>query len=304
MDYLAEWTPHRLSLTPSERRELLRLVKRGPSDGQAKVIEALTPTDDDGIYELTPGPFVGRFALQSGRVLDIRSRLIPPEELPDVLRIAGHLPARLDAAATPAERGWGIVDVLALALANETEPIIGRGLAKGYQRRRFRSPPLPGTIDIRQHLSRHAARPDKLVTVARRLTSDIDRNRALAAATATLLRLPLQAEARLRLRRVAAALSSISVPALSAREVEQLIGGQRQARYDAALGLCAIVLRGSTVASSGEGSPARQSCSRCHWCGRTLCPRGPKNDTRVVSFRRSTPSRCSTVARPRPSRPT
>lgn len=253
MDQLTEWTPHRLSLAPAERRELLRLVKRGPSDGHAKVLEALTPTDDDDIFDLTPGPFVGRFALQSGRVLDIRSRLISPDELPDVLRIAGHLPSRLDDAATPAQHGWGIVDLLALALAHEAERIIGRGLTKGYERRRFRSPPLPGTIDIREHLSRNAARPDKLVTVARRLTSNIPRNQALAAATAILLRLPLQAEARLRLRRVAAALSSMSVPSVSARQVEQLIGEQRQARYNTALRLCAIVLRGGTIASSGEG---------------------------------------------------
>ena len=46
--------------------------------------------------------------------------------------------------------------------------------------------------DIREHLTRYAGRPDKLTTVARRLTSDIDRNQALATATGLLLRLPLQ----------------------------------------------------------------------------------------------------------------
>src|SRR5690349_13567572 len=133
MEYLTEWTAHQLSLTPAERRELLRLVKRGPGDGNsAKVIEALLPTDEENVYQIVPGPYVGRFALQSGRVLDIRSKLIPCDELIDVLRIAGHFPARLDEAATTAEQGWGVVDVLALALANETEKIIGHGLAKGY----------------------------------------------------------------------------------------------------------------------------------------------------------------------------
>lgn len=253
MEYLTEWKPQPLSLVPAERRELLRLVRRGPSDGHAKIIEALSPTDDDGVYELPPGPFVGRFALQSGRILDIRSRLIPADEVHAVLQVAGYLPSRLDDAPTPAQRGWGIVDVLALALATETERLIGRGLAKGYERRRFHSPPLPGTIDIREHLSRYAARPDKLVTVARRLTSNIDRNQALTAATAILLRLPLQAEVRLRLRRIAAALISISAATMSARAVEQLIGEQRQARYDGALRLCAAILRGSTIASSGGG---------------------------------------------------
>src|SRR5664279_393046 len=144
---MTEWTPHPLAVPPGERRELVRLVKRGPSDGNAKVIEALLPTDEEGVYELVPGSFVGRFALQSGRVLDIRSRLIPPDGLADVLRVAGHLPARLNEAPTPAQQGWGIVDVLALALATEAERIIGHGMAKGYQLRKFRSPPLPGTID-------------------------------------------------------------------------------------------------------------------------------------------------------------
>jgi 5-methylcytosine-specific restriction enzyme subunit McrC len=251
VEQMTEWTPHRLALTPGERRELLRLVKRGQSDGNAKVIEALLPTDDNGVYDFVPGPFVGRFALQSGRVLDIRSRLIPADELPDVLRIAGHLPARLDETATPAQQGWGIVDVLALALASEAEKIIGHGIAKGYQQRRFRSPPLPGTIDICEHLTRYAARPDKLTTVARRLTSDIDRNQALA--TALLLRLPLQPLARMRLRRVSAALSAVSAPPMSAQAVEKLIGAHRQIRYDPALRLAAIVFRGSTIAAAGAG---------------------------------------------------
>jgi hypothetical protein len=254
VERLTEWTAHPLRLSPAERRELLLLVKRGPTDGQAKVIEALTPTDDDDVYNVVPGPFVGRFALQSGRVLDIRSRLIPQADLPEILRVAGHLPpARLTDDPTPGQAGWGIVDALALALAGEAERIIGRGLAKGYRPQHFRSPPLPGTIDIREHLSRHAARPDKLVTVARRLTSNIKRNQALAGATAVLLRLPLVTEARVRLRRVAAALTSISIPAISARQVEELIGEQRQARYDAALRLCAITLSGTTLASTGEG---------------------------------------------------
>lgn len=201
-----EWSPHRLMLSAGERCELLRVVRRGHGDGSAKVIEALLPTDGEGVYELVPGPFVGRFALQSGRVLDIRSRLIAGDALVGVLQVAGRLPSRLDEAPTPGSEGWGIVDVIALALAREAERIIGHGLAKAYQKMRFTSPPLPGTIDISEHLNRHGARPDKLVTVARRLTSNIDRNQALAAATNVLLRLPLQPPARLGLRRVAAAL--------------------------------------------------------------------------------------------------
>ena len=108
-------------------------------------------------------------------------------------------------------------------------------------------------IDIREHLSRYAARPDKLTTVACRLTSDIDRNQALATSTSILLRLPLQPLARLGLRRVGAALRAISTPPTSARAVEQLIGHHRQIRYDPALRLASIVLRGSTVAAAGDG---------------------------------------------------
>lgn len=250
---MTEWLPHRLvDVVPAERRELLRLVKRGRGSGDAKVIEAFLPTEDEGVYEVVPGPFVGRFALQSGRVLDVGSRLLSTGELSDVLRISGHLPARLDETLIPAQPGWGVIDVIALALAAETERLVGHGIAKAYRQRRFRSPPLPGTIDMREHLSRHAARPDKLVTVARRLTSDIDRNQAIAAATAVLLRLPLQPLARLRLRRVAAALSTVSTPIMSPAVIEQLIGQPRQGRYRAALRLSALVLCGSTVASAGE----------------------------------------------------
>ncbi|MDT0262276.1 5-methylcytosine restriction system specificity protein McrC [Jatrophihabitans lederbergiae] len=252
MERMIGWTSHRLTLTSGERRELLGLVKRGYKDGNAKVIEALLPTDENATYDVVPGAYVGRFALQSGRVLDIGSGLIvPSDDLLHVLRVAGHLPARLDDASTPSQEGWGIVDVLAFALATEAEGIIARGLAKAYEQRRFRSPPLPGSIDVRDHLSRHGARPDKLVTVAHRLTVDIPRNQAIAAATSLLLRLPLQPAARVRLRRVAAALSTVSTPPMSPSAIDRMIGEHRQARYDAALRLCALVLRGNTLSPAG-----------------------------------------------------
>ena len=128
MEQLTEWSPHRITLNTDERRELVRLVRRSAHDGSAKVVEALQPTDQDGVYVLVPGSYVGRFALRSGRVLDIRGRLVPADEVLDVLRVAGHLPARLDEAATPAGLGWGGIDLLALALATEAERIIGHGL--------------------------------------------------------------------------------------------------------------------------------------------------------------------------------
>ena len=131
--------------------------------------------------------------------------------------------------------------------------LIGHGLAKGYRQRKFRSPPFPGKIDIREHLARHQARPDELVTVARRLTSDIDRNRAIAAATEMMLRLPLQTSARSRLRSVAAMLSAVKALPMGVSDVERLIGEHRQRRYDPALRLSALVLAGGRVASSGAG---------------------------------------------------
>ena len=250
---MTESTPHLMVLDPAERAELTRLTKYGPGGGEAKVIMSLLPAPQEGQYVVVPGLFVGRFALQSGRVLDISSKLIGPSDLPNVLRTAGYLPSRLDDSPTPGQHGWGIVDALAFALATEISSLLGHGLSKGYHQRRFRSPPFPGTVDIREHLSRHAARPDKLVTVARRLTTDIPRNSALAAATGILLRLPLHPEARGRLRRVAAAMASISAPPMSTSQVEGLIGEHRQARYDPALKLSALVLAGRRVASSGAG---------------------------------------------------
>ena len=138
-------------------------------------------------------------------------------------------------------------------------------MAKGYQLRKFPSQPLPGTIDIREHLSRYAARPDKLITVARRLSSDIDRNRALATATAVLLRMPLQSLARIRLRRVGAALSAVSTPPMSPRAVEQLIGQPRQGRYDNALLLCAVGQGTATEREAGRAGDGRPYGRPSRW---------------------------------------
>ena len=45
MERLTEWKPHRLALTPGDRRELLALTKRGTSADEPVVIEAWHAAD-------------------------------------------------------------------------------------------------------------------------------------------------------------------------------------------------------------------------------------------------------------------
>ncbi len=231
MELMTESIPHLIVLDPAERAELTRLTKYGPGGGEAKVIMSLPPgpqRDNASSSRTVRGPV--RSTVGSGT--RYQQRLIDPSNLPNVLRTAGYIPSRLDDSPAPGQHGWGIVERARVRLGDRdlespwTRPVEGLPPAS------LRSPPFPGTVDIREHLSRHAARPDKLVTVARRLTTDIPRNSALAAATGILLRLPLHPEARGRLRRVAAAMASISAPPMSTSQVESLIGEHRHARYD------------------------------------------------------------------------
>ena len=101
MDRLTEGIRHPMVLDRAERTELMRLTKYGPGGGATKVITALLPGVHEDEHLVVPGLFVGRFALQSGRVLDIASRLIAPDHFTDVLRAAGYLPARLDRRTNP-----------------------------------------------------------------------------------------------------------------------------------------------------------------------------------------------------------
>ena len=68
---VVEYRPTALPLAPAELDYLLGLVRA--ASGQ-RVLQSITPTREPGIFEVMPGPFVGRLGLPSGRWIDLSTR--------------------------------------------------------------------------------------------------------------------------------------------------------------------------------------------------------------------------------------
>ena len=248
---LVEYQTSEVSLDRAERNYLLDVVKGTGSGDGPKVIESLTPTKQDGVYAIRPGPFVGRLGLPSGRWLDIDSRFAFDDVI-ELIRHSGRAPLHVDRLRVPGQRESFVIDVLAAAFVREVDLLIGAGLAKGYRLRRFERPPYPGQIDVNRHISRYAARPDVLVTTAKRITHDIAENRALALSADLLLRVPLDRSIAHGVRALVPAFARVRRLPMSASRIAQIPLTRLTSRYEPALQLAEIILGGSAVAPRGS----------------------------------------------------
>lgn len=248
---LVEYQPTRIALSADDLATVLRLTKAA-GDNDRGVIESVTPTTTPSVYELRPGPFVGRLGLPSGQTLDIDSRF-GFAALLELLQCAHRLPVHTQV--EPAEVGTAplLIDLLALALTREIETLAAAGLAKQYRRQQFHRPPYPGALDVRTHLARHAGREDRLATVARRLTNDTDCNQALATALDRLTRLPLSATAHRQVRHAGTVLHGIRCPPLRGDDIRRIPLDRLTSRYRPALALAALVCEGAELAPIAGG---------------------------------------------------
>jgi 5-methylcytosine-specific restriction endonuclease McrBC regulatory subunit McrC len=246
---LIEYTNVTVELEPSEAIELARLSRgSGSGDKRPRVIERVAPAVTPGTYEVQPGPYVGRFRLGSGRVVDIGSRF-PFQDLTVLLRL-GRRATMLYEDASAAGAGHGLMDIIALALLREAERIAGQGLAKAYTRQTFLRPPYPGAPSATAHLREHAGRPDRLATHANRLTPDVDLNRLLATAHRRLMSLPYtDATIARRLRAIAPVFQNIADVNGRLPDIADV-----PARYRHALPLARLILDGRTTLPIGDGS--------------------------------------------------
>ena len=247
MAALTEYRWQRVALHREDLEYLLDLVKGTGAEGEPRVLEGITPTTDAGIYELRPGPYVGRLGLPSGAHLDIHSRFA----FSDVIRLiaeSGRLPYRVDRLPVPTGTEPFIIDVLVAAFAREVDRLTSAGLAKGYRERHFDRPPYPGQVDISRHLSRYAGRPDRLTTKARRITHDIDVNRALGLALDVLIRLGLSDDLQRQVVAHGSSFVRVGRSPMSPAQVAAIPLTRLTTRYEAALGLAELILGGQLIA--------------------------------------------------------
>jgi 5-methylcytosine-specific restriction endonuclease McrBC regulatory subunit McrC len=228
----------------------------GRGEQEARVLQAVAPAGEPDTYLVTPGPYVGRLGLPSGAWIDFRSRF-DFESVISLILSSGRLPARLDHFRVPTGSEPFLVDLLATAYTRELRILLSGGLAKGYRSQRLLRPPYGGRIDVGNHLSRLAARPDRLATTARRITTDIVLNQILARAFDVLMRAPLRPDLAVGLAALGPALRRISRAPLRIEDVRRPVLTTLTSRYSAALALASIILQARTIAPvNGDASGA------------------------------------------------
>lgn len=251
---LREYETRTVALTTQQAVDLARLTRGTITDGtEPRVFQQVTPSAQPGLYDVQPGPYVGRFTLRSGLTVDIASRF-PFTDLLEVLRIAARHPTVLHEQPTPFSAGHGLLELIATAFARELRGILGFGLAKGYVTRTFTQPPYPGVPDATAHLARHLGRPDRLITRARRQTVDIPGNQILAAAHRVLVHQAYKdSKLAVRLRALGPALTGIT----AMPDVQHVLATARRnvpPRYRTAMGLASLILAGRTTLPAGSGT--------------------------------------------------
>lgn len=216
------------------------------TDREARILRAVTPTGEADTYVVTPGPYVGRLGLPSGTWIDFRSRFTF-ESLISLILASGRLPARMDHFRVPTGSEPFLVDLLAAAYVRELRLLLAQGLAKEYRPQRLVRPPYGGKLDVTHHLGQLAARPDRLSTVARRITSDIRLNQILARAFDVLARAPLPQIQVAAFAALGPSLRKVSRPALRVEDLRPVLT-TLTSRYSPALALASIILQAKTIA--------------------------------------------------------
>ncbi|MEV1072706.1 5-methylcytosine restriction system specificity protein McrC [Micromonospora parva] len=245
---LTEYETRTVQLSQDEAYELVSLT-RGSTDKtqQPRVIERLAPAGQAGLYHIQPGPYVGRFRLRTGRVVDISSRF-SFRDLAALLGLGGKA-TLLRHDATSAQGSSGLMDLIAMAFVREAERIAGQGLAKGYTQTTLARPPYAGVPAVTAHLNAHAGRADRLVTTAKRLTVDIALNRLIASAHGKLCQLTYQdKQLEVRLRQLTPVFRNVTGRDEGTRQLPR-----PPARYTEIHDLAMLVLDYRTALPAGSG---------------------------------------------------
>jgi 5-methylcytosine-specific restriction endonuclease McrBC regulatory subunit McrC len=249
---VTEHTPTALRLAPEDLGYLLELVRRTGGTEESRVLEALTPTRDPSVYEVTPGAYVGRLGLPSGDWIDFASRF-SFDDVIELIRVSGRLQVRTSTLAAPLGSAPFLAEVIAMAFVQEADRLVSRGLSKGYRSVRMTRPPYAGRLDVLHHVAHMAARPDRLATIARRLSTNTPENQALAYAHEILRRTPLSRETSRGLAKLAPVFARVSARAATPMQVASIRLTNLTTRYREALGLAELIIRAHSLAPEGGG---------------------------------------------------
>jgi 5-methylcytosine-specific restriction enzyme subunit McrC len=216
-------------LTPSEYRALTDLG-----------IAVVTPTLDDGLFDVTAGRKVGAVTI-GGRQLVIRPKITDLNRLLFLLGYA-HNPQIWRDDPVMLEAADDLLPALAEPFGRLATRAIEQGLLQGYRTITDTLPVLRGRILAGEQMNRLYGLPVPIAVEYDDFTVDIAENQLLAMATLRLLTVPRISEpARRLLQRLRRALAEVSVPARGT-QVPRWQPSRLNARYEPALRLAEIVV--------------------------------------------------------------
>jgi 5-methylcytosine-specific restriction endonuclease McrBC regulatory subunit McrC len=248
MTALVEYKPRSVEIIPGDLSHILELNRA--ADDEARILRSVTPTGKPNTYQIEAGPYVGRLGLPSGAWIDFQSRFNFHDVI-ELIRASTRPALRVDALRVPGQPNPFLIDAIAIAFIREVGSLAAGGLAKSYRSIRRLSPPYPGRIEVAYHISRFAGRADKLVTIARKLTTNIPENQALASALTALSRVPLRADTADRLAALGPVFARVDQQPMRGEDVRKITLTNLTRRYGHALALAEVILSARQLAPRG-----------------------------------------------------
>lgn len=203
-------------------------------------IVAVTPTLDEGFFEVVAARKVGAVAVGDRQVM-VRPKITDLNRLLFLLGYARNPQIWRDESiqVDPADE---LLPAVAEAFARVATRAVEQGLLQGYRTITDALPVLRGRVLAGEQMSRHYGLPVPIAVQYDDFTVDIAENQLLAMATLRLLTVPrISAPARRLLQRLRRTLLEVSVPPRGA-PTPRWQPSRLNSRYDAALRLAEIVL--------------------------------------------------------------
>jgi len=203
-------------------------------------IVAVTPTLDEGLFEVVAARKVGAVAIGDRQVI-VRPKITDLNRLLFLLGYARNPQVWRDESiqVDPADE---LLPAVAEAFARIATRAVEQGLLQGYRTITDALPVLRGRVLAGEQMSRHYGLPVPIAVQYDDFTVDIAENQLLAMATLRLLTVPrISSPARRLLQRLRRTLLEVSVPPRGA-PTPRWQSSRLNARYDAALRLAEIVL--------------------------------------------------------------
>lgn len=233
-------TSSTLTLTEGGPAQLARLTLAEYEVLRRLAIADVTPTLDQGWYEVSAGRKIGAVAMGDRQVI-VRPKITDLNRLIFLLGYSAHRDLWRDDRVRLAEAD-DLLPAIAEAFSRLAAHAIEQGLLQGYRTVTDTLPVLRGRMLAGEQMTRRYGLPVPLAVEYDDFTVDIAENRLLLAATLRMLTVPgISAPARRRLKRLHVALADVTHPARGATPPEWQ-PSRLNARYHDALRLAEIVL--------------------------------------------------------------